>query len=51
MSLRGYQRPVLVGIHRGMVRERGGTYTVMFPRQSGKNQVAAFLVGGLLAAH
>ena len=51
MSLRSYQRPVLIGIHRGMIEERGGTYTVMFPRQSGKNEIAGMLVAGLLVAH
>ncbi len=51
MSLRSYQRPVLVDIHRGMVRDLGGTYTVMFPRQAGKNEIAGLLVAGLLVAH
>ena len=53
-ALRSYQVQTLRGLLRGIARERGETFTVMFPRQAGKNEVAAVLVTSLLrnnAAH
>ncbi len=42
-ALRGYQARVLRSLLGGL-SERGATFTVLFPRQSGKNEVAAALV-------
>jgi Terminase RNaseH-like domain len=46
-ALRGYQARVLRSLLRGL-SERGATFTVMFPRQSGKNEVSAALVAATL---
>lgn len=46
--LRAYQARTLLGLLRGAQTARGATFTVMFPRQSGKNEVAAALVACLL---
>lgn len=50
-ALRGYQVSVLQALLRGIERHPGETFTVLFPRQAGKNEVAAALVAGLLRAH
>ncbi len=46
--LRAYQSRTLLALLRGVDACRGATFTVMFPRQAGKNQVAAALVACLL---
>ncbi|MGE5597216.1 MAG: hypothetical protein ACM3S1_14425 [Hyphomicrobiales bacterium] len=46
--LRDYQAVVLQSLVRGIARHRGATFTVLFPRQAGKNQVQAELVACLL---
>ena len=46
-ALRGYQARVLRSLLYGL-RERGATFTVMFPRQAGKNEVSAALVAAAL---
>jgi hypothetical protein len=46
--LRGYQFPVFNDLFWAMQRYRGETFTVLFPRQAGKNQLAAELVQALL---
>ena len=50
-ALRGYQARVVRGLLRAIARERGATLTVMLPRQSGKNEIAAVLVAFLLRTH
>lgn len=50
-GLRAYQAKVLAKLRQGMSRAPGETFTVMFPRQAGKNEVSAFLVAGLLMEH
>lgn len=47
-ALRDYQARTLLSLRRGMATNPGATFTVMFPRQAGKNEVAAVLVAGLL---
>ena len=49
--LRGYQAAGLQALLRGLARERGATFTVLFPRQAGKNELAAALVAALLRQH
>ncbi|MBI2767467.1 MAG: hypothetical protein HYX53_16350 [Chloroflexi bacterium] len=49
--LRGYQARTLGALVRGVARHRGATFTVLFPRQAGKNEVAAALVAYLLRTH
>lgn len=49
--LRDYQVTVFRALFRGVMRERGATFTVLFPRQAGKNEVSASLVAALLLAH
>jgi hypothetical protein len=46
--LRGYQFPVFYDLLWAMQKYRGETFTVLFPRQAGKNQLAAELVQALL---
>ena len=46
--LRSYQRDVLNAIARAVRAEQGGTFAVMFPRQSGKNEAQAQLEAYLL---
>ena len=46
--LRPYQQTALQGLIEGVHRRKGVTFTVMFPRQSGKNEVSAAFVAGLL---
>ncbi len=46
--LRRYQARTLIALLRGLQSCRGATFTVMFPRQAGKNEVAAWLVACLL---
>jgi hypothetical protein len=40
-------KDLLVGVH----RRRGVTFTVMFPRQTGKNEASAAFVAGMLEMH
>ena len=47
-SLRLYQTEVLNGLLKGIHDSPGTTFTVMFPRQAGKNEVSAALVAALL---
>ncbi len=48
MGLRKYQREAAESLLRSMEREPGSTFTVMFPRQAGKNEVSAFVIAALL---
>jgi len=50
-GLRTYQANTVGALVRGMALYPGATFTVMFPRQSGKNEVAATLVAYLLRAN
>lgn len=49
--LRRYQQETAYEISRMLERVRGETFTVMFPRQAGKNEVSAALVTHLLLAN
>lgn len=49
--LRDYQAAVFRQLFRGVTASRGQTFTVLFPRQAGKNEVSAALVSALLLAH
>lgn len=49
--LRDYQVRTAQALLVGMPEGRGATFTVMFPRQAGKNEVAAVVVACLLRAH
>lgn len=40
-----------MGLLTGIAANRGATFTVMFPRQAGKNEVAAVVVACLLRSH
>jgi hypothetical protein len=46
--LRDYQARTLRALLRGLAIHRGATFTVMYPRQAGKNETAAALVDCLL---
>lgn len=48
-TLRRYQSEVCSAMVHGIAANPGATLTVMFPRQAGKNEVSAALVGSLLA--
>lgn len=50
-ALRAYQARVLRGLLRAVASGPGAPLTVMMPRQSGKNEIAAALVAYLLRAH
>jgi hypothetical protein len=50
-ALRSYQWPTIQALMEGIESSPGATFTVMFPRQSGKNELAAVLVAYLLRAH
>src|SRR5512139_644708 len=50
-GLRGYQARVLRSLHWNIARHPGETFTVMFPRQAGKNEVSSALVAGLLRSN
>ena len=50
-ALRGYQTRVLRVLLAAWGRGRGAAFTVMMPRQSGKNEIAAALAAFLLRAH
>jgi len=50
-ALRDYQVRAFFGLVRAIARYPGATLTVMFPRQAGKNEVAASLVACLLHAN
>jgi hypothetical protein len=47
--LREYQARVYVGLCEGLATRPGATFTVLMPRQSGKNEIAAALVTRLVA--
>ena len=47
-ALRHYQQQVFNGLMRGIRHRRGAIFTVLMPRQAGKNQVSATLVTALL---
>lgn len=49
--LRPYQSQTVMTVMAGVHRRRGATFTVMFPRQAGKNEVSAAFVAGLLRMH
>ncbi len=49
--LRRYQSRVFLRLMRGVLRQRGATFTVLFPRQAGKNELSATLVSALLLMH
>ena len=51
LALRRYQTRVLRGLLAAWTPGRGPTLTVMMPRQSGKNEIAAALAACLLRAH
>ena len=50
-ALRGYQARVLRGLLTALATRPSAPLTVMMPRQSGKNEIAAALVAFLLRAH
>ena len=50
-QLRLYQREVFDAIFDRLPNERAATYTVLLPRQAGKNQVSAAIVASLLYDH
>ena len=50
-GLRSYQREALRGICDGVTRQEGDRYTVIFPRQSGKNETQAQMESLLLAMY
>ena len=51
-AVRPYQFDIVSALFRQVTRDaRGETLTVMFPRQSGKNEVSAMLVMALLLRH
>ena len=47
-GLRKYQRATAESLLHSMGREPGSTFTVMFPRQAGKNEVSAAVIAALL---
>jgi hypothetical protein len=49
--LRGYQLEVARAVVRSVVRGEGVTFTVLFPRQAGKNELSAQLEAFLLFRH
>lgn len=49
--LRDYQAAVFRQLFHGVMDTRGETFTVLLPRQAGKNEVSAALVSALLLAH
>ncbi len=51
IQLRNYQRSVLQTLVRAVLNGEGGSYAVLFPRQSGKNELQAQLEALLLAMH
>lgn len=50
-GLRTYQTRVAMALLQGVLLRTAPTFTVMFPRQAGKNEVSAALVAGLLLTH
>ncbi len=48
LRLRGYQQAVARAVSRSVLERRGETFVVMFPRQSGKNELQAQLQAYLL---
>jgi len=51
VKLRPYQVEPFRAIMRAAINNEGGTYTVMFARQAGKNETSAHLERALLTAH
>lgn len=49
--LRPYQRRVFLPLCQGLLHTRHEQFTLLMPRQSGKNQLAATIVTALLLAH
>ncbi|MCX7618620.1 hypothetical protein [Tepidiforma sp.] len=49
--LRAYQRRIFHPLCRGLLHARHEQFTLLMPRQSGKNQLAAALLSALLLAH
>ncbi|MGD9933925.1 MAG: hypothetical protein AB7T37_09405 [Dehalococcoidia bacterium] len=49
--LRAYQARTFLALARGVESRPGATFTVLFPRQAGKNEVSATLVAFLLLAN
>jgi len=49
MILRAYQMEVIRAVARAVIERQGGSFAVMFPRQSGKNELQAQLEIFLLA--
>jgi hypothetical protein len=47
-ALRSYQARVLRSLYGQLPASPGAQFTVMFPRQSGKNEVSAALVASLM---
>jgi hypothetical protein len=50
-GLRRYQARILLSLGWNIRDFPGETFTVMLPRQAGKNEVSAALVAGLLVSH
>ena len=50
-ALRAYQVRVARALLVGIVERRSRSFTVMFPRQAGKNEVSAAVVAALLRIH
>ncbi|OAI39280.1 hypothetical protein AYO38_07940 [bacterium SCGC AG-212-C10] len=50
-ALRDYQARTLLALFQGIARHPGATFTVMFPRQAGKNETSAMLCAALLLAN
>ncbi len=48
--LRTYQAEAIRGIFDAVMKEKGGRFTVTFPRQSGKNETQAQLEAAVMAA-
>ena len=51
IRLRKYQQEAALAVIRSVLFGQGRTFVVMFPRQSGKNEVQAHIEAYLLAAH
>ncbi len=50
-GLRSYQKETVLGLEYSLLETPGNTFTVMYPRQAGKNEVSAAVVTGQLIAH
>lgn len=51
LTLREYQKEAIERIAQSVVKQEGDAFVVMFPRQSGKNELQAQLEAYLLAVH